>query len=148
MFKLNVKWLVINFWRMLPKWTLKWSARKLIYKLNIFYVSWSTSELRVWMVTVNMFKPFSNILLTFPRWIVVVILVSCLTLLCCLGCFLQPRGHLLGKSWPLGSLDCDVFLCLHLPIWCPGSGVVLDCIHFWSLPSSLLYSELKCFNLV
>ena len=53
--------------------------------------------------------------------------VSCLS--CCLVCSLQPCGHLLGKGWPLGSLVCDVFLCFcHFPMWCPGSGVVLDCI--------------------
>ena len=34
-----------------------------------------------------------------------------------------------GKGWPLGSLVCDVFLCFcHFPMWCPGLGVVLDCI--------------------
>ena len=27
------------------------------------------------------------------------------------------------------------------PIWCSGSGVVLDCINSWSLPSSLLSSK-------
>ena len=36
-------------------------------------------------------------------------------------------GHLLGKGWPLGSLVCYVLLCFcHFPLWCPGSGVVLD----------------------
>ena len=44
-------------------------------------------------------------------------------------CSSQPCGHLLGKGWPLGSLVCDVLLCLcHFPVWCPGSGVVLDYI--------------------
>ena len=43
--------------------------------------------------------------------------------------FIAACGHLLGKGWPLGSLVCDVFLCFcHFPVWCPGSGVVLDCI--------------------
>ena len=56
-----------------------------------------------------------------------VIYVSCLSLLCCLVYFLQPHDHLLGKGWPLGSFVCDVFLCFcHFPIWCPGSGVVLN----------------------
>ena len=33
------------------------------------------------------------------------------------------------KGWPLCSPVCDVFLCFcHFPMWCPGSGVVLDCI--------------------
>ena len=40
-------------------------------------------------------------------------------------------GHLKGKGLPVGSLVCDVFLCFcHFPMWCPGSGVVLDCIDF------------------
>ena len=62
-------------------------------------------------------------------------------------------GHLLRKVWPLGSLLCDVFFCFvtfsnntpdpghhmgNFPIWCPGSGVVFDCMDSWSLPSSLL----------
>ena len=33
----------------------------------------------------------------------------------------------MGKGWPHGSLVCVVFLCFcHFPMWCPGSGVVLD----------------------
>ena len=28
-----------------------------------------------------------------------------------LVCFLQPCGHMMGKGWPLGSLECDVCLC-------------------------------------
>ena len=46
--------------------------------------------------------------------------VSCLSLLCCLVCSLQPCDHLLGKGWPLG---------LSFPIGCPESGVVFDCIN-------------------
>ena len=38
------------------------------------------------------------------------------------------------------SIVCDVFLCFcHFPTWCPGSGVVLDCIDPWSLPSFLIW---------
>ena len=49
----------------------------------------------------------------------------------CLVCSLQHCGHLLGKDWPLGSLVFDVFLCFcHFPIWCPGLGVILDCVDF------------------
>ena len=34
-----------------------------------------------------------------------------------------------GKRLTLGSLVYDVFLCsFHFPMWCPGSGVVLDSI--------------------
>ena len=40
-------------------------------------------------------------------------------------------GHLLRKGYPLGSFVCDVLLCIcNFPMWCPGSGVVLDCIDF------------------
>ena len=54
-------------------------------------------------------------------------------------CSLQNCGHLPGKGLTLGSLVFDVFLCFcHFSMWCPVSGVVLDCIDSWSLPSSLL----------
>ena len=43
------------------------------------------------------------------------------------------------KGWSHGSLVCDVFLCFcHFPMWCPGSGMVLDCIDNGYLPSYLL----------
>ena len=60
--------------------------------------------------------------------VIFVICVLCLS--CCLVCSLQPCGHLLEKGLPLGSLVCDVFfLCFsQFPMWCPWSGVVLDCI--------------------
>ena len=46
--------------------------------------------------------------------------------------------HLLGKDWPLGSgLWCLLYFC-YFSMWYPGSGVVLDCIVSWSLPSFLL----------
>ena len=50
-------------------------------------------------------------------------------------CLLQPYDHLLGTDWPLGSLVCDVsyLVFYHFPIWCLGSGVVLDCIFSESL---------------
>ena len=62
-------------------------------------------------------------------WIIFVIFVSCLSLSYCLVYYLQPCGHLLEKDWLLGSLVRDVLLCLcKFPIWCPGSGLVHDCI--------------------
>ena len=65
-----------------------------------------------------------------------VIYVSCLSRF--LVCSLQPCGHLLGK-WLTSSLVCGILLCFcHLSVCCPGSGVVLDCIDFWSLPPYLL----------
>ena len=46
--------------------------------------------------------------------------------------FLQPCYHLLGKGCPLGFLVfCVSFVFVTFPLmtWCPGSGVVLDCIY-------------------
>ena len=40
---------------------------------------------------------------------------------CFLFSFLQPPSHLRGRDWPLGSIVCDVFLCIlllsHLVSW-------------------------------
>ena len=43
-------------------------------------------------------------------------------------CLFVPCGHLLGKSWPLGSSLWCLIVSLSLSHWYPGSGVVLDCI--------------------
>ena len=60
-------------------------------------------------------------------WIIFVIYVLCLS--CFLVCSLQPCCHLLGKGQPLGSLVCDALVCFcYFPVWCTGSGVVLDFI--------------------
>ena len=63
----------------------------------------------------------------------------------CFSCFrvcsLLPCNHLLGKGWPLGSCWwCLLYLC-YFPMWYLGSGVVPDCIVFWSLPSFLLWKN-------
>ena len=64
----------------------------------------------------------------------------------CFSCFrvysLMHCVHLLGKGWPLGSCCwCLLYFC-YFPMWYPGSGVVLDCIVSWSLPSFLLLNYL------
>ena len=60
---------------------------------------------------------------------------------------LSVHCSLVVSSWEradLLALVCDVFLCFyHFPMWCPGSGVVLDCIDSGSLPSSLLSYKRK-----
>ena len=55
-------------------------------------------------------------------WIHLVIYVSrFVSLLNCLVCFLQSCDYLLGKSWHLGSIVCEFFLCFcHFPILCLG----------------------------
>ena len=47
-------------------------------------------------------------------------------------------------SW-LSCVWCFTVFC-HFPMWCPGSGVVLDCIDSWSLPSFLLWSVIVVFS--
>ena len=56
-------------------------------------------------------------------WIIFVVLVSCLS--CFLVCSLQPCSHLLGKGGHLGSLVCDILLCISTfpcgvlgQVWC------------------------------
>ena len=58
-------------------------------------------------------------------------------------CLLMPCSHLLGKGWPLGSRLLGLIVTLSLSHWYPGSGVLLDCIYSWSLPSFLLWCFLK-----
>ena len=55
----------------------------------------------------------------------------------CVG-LLLPCGHLLGKGWPLGPRLWCLIVKLSLSQWCPWSGVVLDCVDSWSLPSFFL----------
>ena len=55
----------------------------------------------------------------------------------------MPCGHLLRKGWPLGSRLWCLIVKLSLSHWYPVSGVVLDCIDSWYLPSFLLYKVFK-----
>ena len=61
----------------------------------------------------------------------------CLLMLCC---------HLLGKGCPLGSRLWSLIVNLSLSHWYPGSGVVLDFIDSWSLPSFLLLTIFHSFQ--
>ena len=54
-------------------------------------------------------------------------------------CLVMPCGQLLGKGWPLGSRLWCLIVKLSRSHWYPVSGVVLDCIDSWSLPSFLLF---------
>ena len=47
-------------------------------------------------------------------------------------------------SWP-SCVWCFVMFC-HFPMWCPGSGVVLDCIDSRSLRLYLLYLHSRSFH--
>ena len=78
----------------------------------------------------NMFKPSNNFLTDCSKavlllWILFVICVSSHTVLsvpCSLVVTCRRRADLLALLY-------DAFLCFcHFPIWCPGSGVVFDCM--------------------
>ena len=51
-------------------------------------------------------------------FLLVVSIVSCLSLISCLVCSLQPCGHLLGNALLLGSLVYCVFCVLSLSHMC------------------------------
>ena len=67
-----------------------------------------------------------------------VLFLSCICYAFVRVSLLMHCGHLLGKGWPLGSRLWSLIVSLSLSHWYPGSGVVLDCIDSWSLPSFLL----------
>ena len=92
--------------------------------------SWSTSELRLRLGLLNMFKPSSDFLLAVTRWCFfsgsfllfmfhVCLYFTVVSLPCSLVITCWDRPDLLG------------LLCL-LPIWWFRSGVVLDCTDSWS----------------
>ena len=84
--------------------------------------------------TEHVFKPSGNVLADCFGAVLLLLILFCrlcfvfvFVILPCL--FMQPCGHLMGKNWSNGPLVCNVILVFcHFPIWCPGSGVVLDCI--------------------
>ena len=106
------------------------------------YVSWSTSELRVRLVPLDMFKPSSHVLLTNPRQCYscksfIVVYVSWLSLLCFLVCSLQSCDSWWQRADLLALWGVSLFFG-RFPIWCPRPAVVLYCINFWTLLSFLL----------
>ena len=111
-------------------------------------VSWSTSELRAMLAPWNWFKPSSKIFLqTVPRRYFFcgsfILFLLCVCYAFVRVCLLMPSGHLLGKSWPLGSRLWCLIVSLLLSHWYLGSGVVLDCIDSTSLPSLLLLKHFR-----
>ena len=112
-------------------------------------MSWSTSELRVRLAPLNRFKPSSKIFYwpfqggtSFVDLLFFVLSCVCYVFVCI--CLYVLCGHLLGKDWPLGSRLWCLTVSLSLSHWCPGSGVVLNCIDAWSLHPYLLLFQL-CF---
>ena len=76
---------------------------------------------------VNMFKPSSIFSLTIPRQCFFCESFMLLVFHACHAVLSVPCS--LMATWSLGPLLCDIFLeFLLLSIWCPGLGVVFDCI--------------------
>ena len=116
--------------------------------LCVFIHIWTKGEVGApW----NRFKPSRKIfLLTVPRRCFLCgSRYFCLVLSCFCGIsVLMPCGHLLGKGWPLGSRLRCLIVRLSLSNLYPGSGVMLDCIDSWSLPSFLLSLVVWCLYIV
>ena len=96
----------------------------------------------------NRSKPSSKIFLLTVPWRCFfcgpfMLFLSCFCYAFVCICLLMPCGHLLEKSWPLGSRLWCLIMKLLLSHWYPGSGVVLDWIDSWSLPFFSLWSY-KC----
>ena len=71
-------------------------------------------------------------------WIFCVFVLSCVCCVFVRVCLIVLCGRLLGGGWPIGSRLWCLTVDLSLSNWCPGSGVVLDCIDSWSLHPYLL----------
>ena len=54
--------------------------------------------------------------------------LSCVCFVFVRFCLFVRCGHPLGEGWPLGSSLWCLIVSLSPSHWCPGSGVVLDCI--------------------
>ena len=112
-------------------------------------MSWSTSKLRVRLARretgfsppVKYFTDRSKAVLLL--WIFYVLVLSCVCYVFVRVCLYVLCGHLLGKGWPLGSRLWCLTMSLSLSHWCPGSGVVLDCIDSWSLHPYLLWTTCR-----
>ena len=119
-----------------------WSLQPYLHscKPNI-YVTWSTFKLRVRLAPWSWIKPSSKFFTDCSKavlllWIIC-LFVSCVShafasVHCCLVITCLERTGLLALVVDVYCIFC------YFPMWYPGSGVVLDCIVSWSLPSLLL----------
>ena len=89
------------------------------------------------LVPSNVLKPSSNFLIDLSKAVLLLCNLFCVCL--CHTVWSVPFSLVATcwvKGWPLGNLLYEVSLCFcvcvfcHLPIWCPGSGVVPNCIDF------------------
>ena len=105
-------------------------------------MSWSTS---VRLVPSNMFKPRVIFWLIVTRGYYIVDPIH-ICLYHIVSSVPWSRVVICSVRANLLVLLCVMFSCVfvtlclcHFPIWCPGSGVLLDCIDSWSFPSCLLW---------
>ena len=101
-------------------------------------MSWSTSELRVRLAPLNQFKPPSKIFYwpfqVGTSFVDLLCFCSVLCLLClCARLFICALWSPAGKGLTSWLSFVVSTVSLSLSHWYPGSGVVLDCINFWSL---------------
>ena len=116
----------------------RWS--EIFYRLCVLIHIWTKGDV---VGPLNRLKSSSKIFLpTVPRRCFFcgsfMLFLSCFCYAFMHVCLLMPCGHLLEKGWPLGSRLWCLIVTLSISHWYPGSGVVLDCIDSWSLPSFLL----------
>ena len=115
--------------------------------LLTFYVSWSTSKLRVRLAPLNRFKPSSKIFY-WPfqgdtSFVDLLCFCSVLCLLClCARLFICALWSPAGKGLASWLSFVVSTVSLSLSHWYPRSGVVLDCIDSWSLHPYLLWEHL------
>ena len=129
---------IVSLWSPAGKGLTSWLSC-LLCVVTFPNVSLSTSEIWARLALWNWFKPSSKIFYwpflggTFVDHLCFL----CLVFLMLLGLFIAALWSPAGKgltSWLL----LVMFIVFLFPMWYPGSGVVLDCIISWTLPTFLL----------
>ena len=95
------------------------------------YTTWNTSIQTYWP-----FQGGASFVDHFCYFCFVFVMLSCLFI----AALWSPAGK--GLISLLSSVWCFIVFC-HFHVWCPGSGVVLDCTAFWSLPPYLPLNTTK-----
>ena len=135
-------------WNNLTETQMHWLVRFFLGKPNIS-VYWFTSELRVRLVQLKIGLSLPVKYFYWPFQGGASFVDHVISVLFCYYfmhvCLLMPCGNLLVKGWPLGSRLWCLIVTLSLFHWYPGSGVALDCIDSWSLPSFLLWAQIPIF---
>ena len=131
---------LVALWSLAGKGLTSWLSCMLCF-VTFPNVSWSTSELGARLAPWKWFKPSSKILQkayfccgSFVFFVCCLCLVFLMLSSLYIAALWSPAGKGL-TSWLL--LVLFIVFC-YFPIWYPSSGVVLDRIVSWSLPSFLL----------